>query len=303
MALQSQKTSNPVIGFLNSASERAFKQSVDAFHKGLNESGYEEGRNVEIEYRWAYGRYDRLDKLAAELVSRPVNVIAASGGATPAIAARKATSTIPIIFVCGFNPADPKLRLVADVKKPGGNATGVNVFNTELLPQRREFLSQLVPTREIVLLLNPDVFVAQTGIEQGQVPGTRVLNASTEDDLEQRFAEAKQEAFAILLDADSFFTSKRDLIIELAKEYGVPTSYPWREYVEVGGLISYGLNLTNPYRQIGIYTGMVLKGANPAELPVLQPTAFELVINLGTAKALGLGVPPILLARADKVIW
>ena len=304
MALQPEKTTAmPVIGFLSSASEGGFEGCVAAFLQGLRESGYEVGQNVAIEYSWANGKYGELRQRADVLVSQQVNVIAATGGVTPARAAKAATSTIPIVFACGFDPADPRVGLVGSLTNPGGNATGVNVFNTELLPQRRELLSQLAGTTNLALLLNPEIFLAQTGIEQSKVSGIPVLNASTEDELEKQFAAAQAAAYAVLVDADSFFTSKRNLIVALAKQYRVPASYPWREYAEAGGLMSYGASFTNSYRQIGVYTGMVLKTpANTATLPVLQPTCFELVINLGAARDIGLEVPLALLARADKVI-
>jgi putative ABC transport system substrate-binding protein len=292
----------PVIGFLNSGSESSFRLSVAAFNDGLNESGYRNGQNVTVKYVWADGDYDRLPELAQDLVSQKVDIIAVSGGVTPAKAAKDATSTIPIIFVCGFNPADPRVGLVKDLKTPGGNATGVNVYNTELLPRRLELFSQMVPNSEIVFLLNPKIFLARIGIEQGELPDLRVFNASTEGELEQRFAEAQAGGSAILVDADSFFTSKRDTIVALAKKYNVPTAYPWREYAEAGGLLSHGPSLTNPYRQIGVYSAMVLKGANPATMPVVQSDIFELVINVATAKGHGLDVPADLLMRAHKII-
>ena len=302
MALQAQTTTLPVIGFLNSASEGGFEPCIAAFHQGLKETGYVVGQNVEIAYSWANGKYGELRQRADDLVGQQVSVIAATGGVTPARAAKAATSTIPIVFACGFDPADHRVGLVASLANPGGNATGVNVFNTELLPQRRELLSELAGTTNIALLLNPEIFLAQIGIEQGKVSGTPVLNASTEVELDKQFAAAQAAAYAVLVDADSFFTSRRNLIVALAKKYRVPTSYPWREYAEAGGLMSYGASFTNSYRQIGVYTGMVLKGANTAAMQVLQPTSFELVINLGAARDIGLEVPLALLARADKVI-
>jgi putative ABC transport system substrate-binding protein len=301
MALQSAQTM-PVIGFLNSGSASAFQQSVAAFNQGLNESGYQDGVNINVQCVWADGNYDQLPLLANGLVKQQVDVIAVSGGVTPAKAAKDATSTIPIVFVSGFNPADPRVGLVKDLSNPGGNATGVNVYNTELLPQRLELFSQMVPNSEIVLLLNPGLFLARTGIEQGELPDTRVVNAANESDLDARFAEAQKGGYAILVDADSFFTSKRDLIVTLAKNYNVPAAYPWREYADAGGLMSYGPSLTNTYRQLGVYAAMVLKGANPAALPVVQSNVFELVINLATAKIHGLEVPSSLLMRADKII-
>jgi putative tryptophan/tyrosine transport system substrate-binding protein len=301
MALQSTKTL-PVIGFLNSGSASGFQQALAAFNQGLNESGYQDGVDVTIQGAWADGDYSRLQSLAEGLVKQQVAVIAASGGVTPAKAAKDATSAIPIVFVCGFNPADPRVGLVKSLDAPGGNATGINVFNTELLPQRLETFSQLVPNSEIVLLLNPGIFLAKTGIEQSKLPNTRVVNAATKSDLDARFAEAQKGGFAILVDADPFFTSERDFIIGLAQKYNVPTAYPWREYAEAGGLLSHGPSLTNPYRQIGVYAALVLNGANPATLPVIQSNIFELVINVGTAKGHGIEVPASLLLRADKII-
>jgi putative ABC transport system substrate-binding protein len=301
MALQSTQTM-PVIGFLNSGSASAFQQSLAAFNHGLNDSGYQDGVNVTIQCAWADGDYNQLQSLADGLVKQQVDVIATGGGVTPAKAAKGATSTIPIVFVCGFNPADPRVGLVKSLDAPGGNATGVNVFNTELLPQRLEMFGKMVPNSEIVLLLNPGIFLVKAGIEQGKLPDTRVVNAATESDLDARFAEAQKGGFALLVDADPFFTSKRDFIIGLAKKYNVPTAYPWRECAEAGGLMSHGPSLTNPYRQIGVYAAMVLKGNSPATMPVIQSNIFELVINIGTAKGHGLDVPSSLLLRADKII-
>jgi ABC-type uncharacterized transport system substrate-binding protein len=301
MALQSTQTM-PVIGFLNSGSASAFQQSLAAFNQGLSESGYQDGVDVTVQCAWANGDYNQLRSLADGLVKQQVAVIAASGGVTPAKAAKDATSTIPIVFVCGFNPADPRVGLVKSLAAPGGNATGVNVFNTELLPQRLEMFGKMVPNSEIVLLLNPGVFLVKAGIEQGTLPNTRSVNAATESDLDARFAEAQKGGFAILVDADPFFTSKRDFIIGLAKKYNVPTAYPWRECAEAGGLLSHGPSLTNPYRQIGVYAAMVLKGNSPATMPVIQSNIFELVINIGTANGHGLDVPSSLLLRADKII-
>jgi putative ABC transport system substrate-binding protein len=292
----------PVVGFLCSAPEQGFEQSVSAFRQGLHQAGFDEGRNVTIIYQWAQGDYARLKDYADDLVAKKVDVIASTGGVTPARAAKSATSTIPIVFVCGFDPANPRIGLVKSLSAPGGNATGVNVYNTELLPERRKLFGQLVPAANLALLLNPRIFLAQTGIEQGQVPDIPVLNASTEAELDQRYSEARARSLALIVDADSFFTSRRDLIISLAAKYEVPSCYPWQEYAEAGGLISYGASFTNPYRQIGVYAGLVLGGADPGSLPVLQPSNFELVINLTTARTLGLTVPPALLARADRII-
>jgi len=294
MALQGQAEAMPVIGFLNSGSEAAFQQSVAAFNQGLNESGYLDGQNVKVEYAWAEGDFGRLRELADGLVARGVNVIAASGGVTSAKAANDATPTVPIVYICGFNPADQRIGL-------GSNTTEVNLQNTDLLQKRLVQFRELVGERTIVFLLNPNSFLAQSGIEQAQLPDISVLRASTEAELEQRFAQAQTERLAILVDADAFFTSKRKFIVALEKKYKVPAAYPWREYAEAGGLISYGPSLTNPYRQLGVYAALALKTA-PAALPVTRTDIFEVVINTRAAKAHALKIPTSLILRADKII-
>jgi putative ABC transport system substrate-binding protein len=292
------------IGFLNSGTSLAFEKCVDAFKDGLRQAGLTVGVDVAIEYKWADGEYRKLGRLAGELVALDVDLIAASGGVTPAKVAQNVASTIPLVFVCGFDPADARVGLVSDLERPGGNATGVNVFNTELLPQRREQLGSFAPDRTLALLLNPNIYLARTGIEQGKVPDLQVLNAASRDELEGQFDTAAKQNLALLVDADPYFTSEKEFIVELAKRFNVPASYPWREFADVGGLMSYGTSLTNPYRQMGVYAGMILKGEQPGNLPVLQPTSFELVLNATTAMGLlgGRALPPRLLARADRVI-
>jgi putative tryptophan/tyrosine transport system substrate-binding protein len=285
----------PVIGFLNSGSEGAFQRSVAAFNQGLNELGYLDGNNVEVRYAWADGDYGNLPKVAADLVSKGVDLIAASGGVTSARAARAAAPKIPIVFVCGFNPADPRIGL-------DGNSTGVNLHNTDLLPKRLELFCQLLGHSKVALLLDPGAFLTKVGIEQDALPKIPVLNASTDAELQQRFVEAQKEGVAILVGPDSFFTSRRDFIVALEKKYKVPAAYPFRECAEAGGLMSYGPSLTNPYRQLGVYAALVLDQVKFADLPITQTTNFEIVINTRTARTHALDIPPGLLARADKII-
>jgi putative ABC transport system substrate-binding protein len=304
----SQTQKIPIIGFLNSASPKSMAPFVAAFHRGLNEEGYAEGQNVAIEYRWADSQYDRLGALAADLVGRRVVVIAATGGIVSAQAAQAATSVIPILFVTGFNPV--QLGIVASLNRPGRNATGVSVYTTELIAKRLELLRDIAPrAARIALLLNPNGFVG--GIEKKdmetatQAAGVQliVLEASAENDLEAAFAFAvQQRAGAILVSAYPFFTSQRAQLVALAARHAMPTAYPWREYVEAGGLMSYGPDIEEAYRHIGRYAGRILNGASVNDLPVQLPTKFRLAINLKTAKALGLTVPRILLVGADILI-
>lgn len=285
----------PVIGFLNSGSEAAFQPSVAAFNRGLNELGYLDGKNVEVRYAWADGNYGNLPKVAAALVSKGVNLIAASGGVTSALAARTAAPETPIVFVCGFNPADSRIGF-------DGNATGVNLHNTELLPDRLKLFRELLGHSKVSLLLNPDAYLTKIRIEQGAVPDTPVIDASTDAQLEKGFADAQKDGVAILVGPDSFFTSRRDFIVALAKRYKVPAAYPFGEYAEAGGLMSYGPSLTNPYRQLGVYAALLLDKVKIAHLPVTETSNFELVINTRTARAHSLDIPPGLLARADRII-
>jgi putative ABC transport system substrate-binding protein len=299
----------PVIGFLGSTSPGPNAANVTAFRQGLGDTGYIESQNVAIEYRWAEGHYDRLPALVADLIGHKVDVIVTSGGPVSARAAKNATSTIPIAAVVGGDPiAD---GLIASLSRPGGNLTGVTFMMTELMPKLFELLSELVPqARVIALLVNPnDASSAERTMrdveEAARVRGRQlhILKAGTESEIDAAFATLVQlKIGALFVGANPFFASRREQLVTLASRYAVPAIYEWREFAELGGLISYGPSITAAYRQVGIYAGRILKGAQPADLPVEQPTRFELVVNLKTAKALGLTVPPSILARADEVI-
>jgi putative ABC transport system substrate-binding protein len=304
---RAQQSAMPVIGFLNGASSAPFAHLVAAFRQGLNEIGYVEGRNVAIEFRWAEGQYDRLPEMVADLDRRHVAVIAATGGEQAGIAA-KATTTIPIVFTSAFDPV--KSGLVASLNRPGGNATGVNIFTAMMEGKRTGLLRELVPTdTRIAVLLNPAYANFEAQLKEVE-EATRtlglqieILRASTERDLDTAFATLPQlRAGALQVAADPFFNSRRDHIVALAARHAVPTIYEQREFAVAGGLASYGTRLTDAYRQVGIYTGRILKGEKPADLPVVQLITFEFVINLKTAKALGLEVPPTVSARADEII-
>ena len=303
-----QQTAAPIVGFLNSGSAAAHTQFVTAFRRGLGETGYVEGRNLAIEYRWAEGRYDRLPELAADLVWRGVAVIVASGGSAPALAAKKATATIPIVFATGGDPV--RAGLVASLNRPGGNVTGVAILLSTLVQKRIELLRDLVPaTAALGALVNPNY--PEVGLQlhelQGaaQATGQQVhfARAATESDIDAAFASLTQKgARALIVANDPFFLSRRDQIVTLAARFALPTIYQGREFTAAGGLISYGPSLTNAFHQAGIYTARILKGAKPSELPVLQPAIFELAINLKTANALGITIPQSILVRADEVI-
>jgi ABC-type uncharacterized transport system substrate-binding protein len=303
--LGAQEKALPVIGFLGVSSPGPTAPYVAAFRKGLSETGYVEGQNVAIEYRWAAGQYDRLPALAADLVGRKVDLIATS--AAGARAAKDATSTIPIVAVVG----DPVLTgLYASLARPGGNITGVSPLTSDLTPKRLELLAELVPQAGLIaLLVNPNSANAERDMREVQTAAPskgvqlHVLKAGTEDEFESVFTSLVQlHAGALVVGADPFFNSRREELVVLAARHAVPAIYEWRESVAAGGLISYGPSLTSIYRQVGIYAGKILSGAKPADLPVHQPTTFELVIHLKTAKALGLTVPQSILARADEVI-
>ncbi len=296
----------PVIGFLSNASPVPAAPSLAAFRQGLGETGYVEGQNLAIEYRGAEGRYDGLPAMAADLVSRRVDLIVAQADVS-ALAAKSATSTIPIVFIGG----DPvAVGLVASLARPGGNLTGLSIFTIELISKRFALLAELVPqARSIALLVNPNNAYAERVTREVQEAARakgmqlHVLKARGAAEFERAFAPLVQlRADALFVSPDAYFISRREELVALAARHAVPAIYEWREFVTAGGLISYGTSLTGVYRQIGIYAGKILKGAKPGDLPVQQPTKFELVINLKTAKALGLTVPPSILVRADEVI-
>jgi putative ABC transport system substrate-binding protein len=306
LAARAQQPGMPLIGFLHPASPDTYADRLRAFRQGLREAGFVEGESAVIEYRWAENRFDRLPELAAELVRRPVAVIVTSGGTASALAAKAATATIPIVFTV---PEDPvRLGLVASLARPGGNATGVNFFSDELVAKRLELLREFVPAAtRVAVLLSPanagtmlrdvEAAAATMGLE------IQAINVSTIRDIETVFASfGRQRPDALFVTGGPFLLSRRMQLALLAARHAMPTSYGSREYAEIGGLMSYGASLTDAHRQAGIYTGRMLKGAKPSDLPVMQATKFELVINLAAASALGLNVPPTLLARADEVI-
>jgi putative tryptophan/tyrosine transport system substrate-binding protein len=307
LAARAQPGATPVIGLLNSGAPEPFKTLVAAFREGLAEGGYVEGQNVAIEYRWAEGAYDRLSALAADLVRRQVAVILAA--APPAVqAAKAATSTIPIVFIVGGNPVE--LGFVSSLNRPGANVTGVSFLVNELGAKRLALLHELLPSASSIGFLTnpsrPSSDLETKGTKQGaQVVGAElhVLNASTEGEIDAALAEfARRRVNAVLVGTDPFFLSRRDQLIALTARLAIPSMFNLREYVVAGGLMSYAPSVTHTYRQAGVYVAKILKGVKPADLPVIQPTKFELVINLKTAKALGLEVPPMLLALADEVI-
>ena len=305
-ALRARQKAMPVIGYLGGASPGPFAPFVDAFRQGLSETGYVEGQNLTIEYRWAEGRYDRLPALAADLANRNVDLITTSGGPLPARAAKEATAKIPIVFVAS-NPIEQ--GLVASLARPGGNLTGFSIMAIEVWPKRLELLSELVPEAKVIaLLVNPSSTFGpaiQSVEEAARAKGLKlhILNAATDVELETGFASLAQlQVNGLVVGTDPFFNSRREQLVALAARHAVPAIYEWREFAAAGGLISYGSSLTATYRQAGVYAAKILKGARPADLPVQQPTTFELVINLKTAESLGLTVPPSLLARTDEVI-
>jgi putative ABC transport system substrate-binding protein len=299
----------PVIGFLGSSSPDLFARPLSAFRQGLNETGYVEGRNVTIEYRWADGQNDRLPALAADLVRRQVNVIAAPGSTPAALAAKAATATIPIIFQVGTDPV--AAGLVASLARPAGNVTGVTNINTELVPKRLELLRELIPTAKLIaLLVNPTSPFITESISKDLQSATRalglelhILNASTEHDFDTVFATLAQlRADVLVIAPDAMFISRSEQLGALTLRHAVPAVTQFREFAAAGGLMSYGGSFTEPTRLVGVYTGRALKGEKPADLPVMQATKVELVINLKTAKALGINIPNTLIGRADEVI-
>jgi putative tryptophan/tyrosine transport system substrate-binding protein len=303
-----QQRAMPVVGFLSSGSPRAFAKFLKAFQQGLREQGFVEGRNMAIDYRWAEGHVDELDALASELVADRVALIAATGGTRSAQAAKNATATIPIVFVLGLDPV--QLGLVASFNKPGGNITGTTIITTELATKRLNLLYDLDPSvRNVAILVNPDSTSADVETENVIAAAKStgrplfVLKSSSGGEIDAAFASAvEQQVRALIVSTDSFFMSRRAQLVGLAATHRMPAVYPFREFVDDGGLMSYGPSLAGAYRFVGIYAGRILKGTKPSELPIALPTAFEFVINLKTAKTLGLAVPAGLLAIVDEAI-
>jgi putative ABC transport system substrate-binding protein len=308
LATRAQQPSLPVIGFLSARSPPEAASVLASFRQGLGEAGYFEGRNVTIEYRWAEGHYDRLPDLAAELVRRQVAVIAATGGEPSPLAAKAATASVPIVFTLGGDPVET--GLVASLARPGGNLTGMTIMAVEMGPKRLDFIRQLVPNiTAIAMLINPNFPTALAearGVQDAARPfgiQITVLNASTKQEIDRAFADlVQQKTGALMVGTDPLLLGERDQIARLAARHAIPTMYFLREFVQAGGLLSYGPDIRRGYRQAGVYAGYILKGANPGELPVLLPTSFLLSVNLKTARELGLTLPATLLALADEVI-
>ena len=308
LGARAQQPVLPVVGFLNSASPHLWANYVAGFRTGLKETGYLDGENVTIEFRWAEGHYDRLPGMAADLVRRKVAVLVATGGSPSAMAAKAATSTIPIVFTSGIDPI--QRGIVTSLNRPGGNLTGVNLFANVLDGKRLGLLRALVPGVQLIAVLfnpnRPDHMNEVRDVQEAaRVMGQQIhlVLASNESGINAAFATAAQlHAGAMLVGSDPFFNSQRDKIIALAARHSIPAIYEQREFSLAGGLMSYGTNLTDAYRQVGVYVGRILKGEKPGELPVVQATKFEFVINLNTAKALGIEVPPNLSAEADEII-
>jgi putative tryptophan/tyrosine transport system substrate-binding protein len=308
-AARAQQPAMPVIGFLGGASSDRYAVRMDAFHKGLKDTGYVGGQNVAIEYRWAEGHYDRLPAFVAELIHRQVDVLVSAGGAPAALAAKAATATIPIVFVLASDPVE--IGLVASLNRPGGNLTGVTDLNVEIGPKRLELLRELLPTAtSIGVLVNPtnpsiaEPFLRALKAAAGTLGlTTHVLQAGTDSELEAAFATLVQlRADALVISPDIFFNTRSTQLASLSLRHAVPAIYQHREFVEAGGLIGYGSDETENYRLLGNYTGRILKGEKPADLPVVQSTKVELLLNFKTAKALGITVPLALSGRADQVI-
>ena len=308
LAAHAQKPALPVIGFLGTSTAAAWASYVAGFRQGLSETGYVDGRNVTIEFRWAEDRSDRLGVLAADLVGRQVAVIVTSAGTALALAAKATTPTIPVVFVMGADPV--KFGLVASLNRPGGNLTGVSFLFNVLVTKRLQVLHELVPTAKVIgVLVNPNNPNAVSDTKNVEAAAralrlqTHIVTARTKGDFDAAFASlVEQRVAALLVVPDLLFVGGRDQLVGLAARHALPTIYDRRELVSAGGLISYGPDMTDAHRQAGIYAGRILKGAKPADLPVLQPTKFELVINMKTAKALGVKIPPPLLLQADQVI-
>ena len=309
LVARAQQPTMPVIGFLHPASPDTYAERLRAFRQGLNETGQVEGDNVAIEYRWAENQFERLPALAADLVRRQVAVIVTTGGSAPALAAKAASTTIPIVFAV---PEDPvRLGLVASLARPGGNATGINFFSNELLAKRLELQRELLPVAtRVAVLVSPAKATDTEAMLRDLEAAARamglqiqVVNANTSHEIDARFATfVRERPDMLFVSGGPFLLSRRVQLALLAARHAVPTSYGSREYAEIGGLMSYGTSLTDAHRQVGVYAGRILKGTKPADLPVVQATKFELVINHQTARVLGLEIPPTLLARADEVI-
>jgi ABC-type uncharacterized transport system substrate-binding protein len=308
LVARAQQQPMPLIGYLSARSREDTSHLIAAFQRGLAETGYIEGQNVAIEYRFALGQYDRLPMMAAEFVRRPVDVIATTGGEPAALAAKAATSSVPIVFTVGSDPV--KQGLAASFNRPGGNATGIALLTNQLEPKRLGLLRDMVPNASTFgFLVNPSFPASEDQISDMQDAARamnqpiQVLRANTDPEVDAAFKTVMQQRIpALVVAASPFFDTRRDVLVELAKRHAVPTIYHFREFVDAGGLMSYGVSFSDAYRQVGIYTGRVLKGAKPAELPVIQTTKFELVINLKTARALGVKISDNLLTLADEVI-
>jgi putative tryptophan/tyrosine transport system substrate-binding protein len=308
LGAHAQAPQRTTIGFLSSGSPRAFAPFAAAYYQGMRELGYVEGQNIVTTYAWAEGDYGKLDALANDLVQRQVKLIVASGGLVSARAAIKATATIPIVFISGFDPVE--VGLVPNFNRPGGNATGVSLFSTELLPKQLQMLYELGPKIQTIgVLVNPGPTTADRDLKQlteaAQSAGyqLRFFRASTESEIEAAFvAITEQKVSALVIAADPFFNTRRDQIVALAVRHALPVLYPWREYVDAGGLMSYGVELRWGYYVAGQYSARIIGGEKPGDLPVQQPTRLQLVINLRTARVLGLAMPPNLLVLADEVI-
>jgi putative ABC transport system substrate-binding protein len=309
LVARAQQSTLPVIGFLGATSPESYATFVDGFQRGLKEAGFVDGENVSIVYHWAEGRYDRLPGLAADLVSRRVSVMVATGGLPSSLAAKQATDTIPIVFTLGSDPV--KFGVVSSLNRPNGNVTGVTLFAYLLDAKRVELMHELVPGAAVVtLLVNPNS-PAQAKMQYAEVEAAArkfgqqfaILRAGTEDEIDSAIATVAQTRSSVLLvSADPLFLSRREQLVALVTRHGIPSIYEWRQLAEAGGLMSYGIDLVDAYRQAGGYVGKIMRGAKPGDLPVLQPTKFEFVINLKAAKALGLSVPNTMLVAADQVI-
>jgi putative ABC transport system substrate-binding protein len=308
LAARAQQSAAPLIGFLGFSSPQAFATELAAFHRGLGEAGFVEGQNVAVEYRWAQGQFDQLPALAVELVRRPLSVLAAIGTPASAFAAKATTATIPIVFVSGGDPV--RMGLVGSLNRPGGNSTGVYMLTAALEPKRIELMRELVPNAAVIgAIVDPNS--PDTKLQMEELPAAasalgrqiKIFNAGSDGEINAAFAAvAEQKIGAVLVTSSPFYLPRREKFVALAARTGVPTMYFFRAFAEAGGLMSYGTSLTDAYRQAGVYAGRMLKGEKPADLPVQQSVKVELIINMKTAKALGLTFPLTLLGRADEVI-